>query len=484
MIYLVWSLPLIVIAVLMASGRASSIGAGLCGALVAIVVVVAAAPISMTALDVLTASVKGLWLSWLVAAVIFAGLFFREIVSKEGDDLLKSEPGSTSATRRRVFTACFLVGPFAEAATGFGVGQVTTVAMLHRIGLAPIHVVLLALFSQTLVSWGAMANGTVVGAEFAGMTPRELGTHSAILSLPLLLGWLVIFWRMAGSAGLGGVGKNSLIELIWVMSAAALLILANQLFGPEIAAMAALGPLIVLQFWIDERPDLARWVSTLRVGLPYAALIAGLATSRGVPALTDWLRDAAALRPFAGAPTWYPLLHPGSWLLAVGLITALVTGRAQAVPSAVRKMWFHGKRAVITISIYLIIARILADSGIAAALSQGLGHILGPFAALATPWLAGAFGFLTGSSNATNGLLMASQVHIFENGGIPRAWIAAIQNTAAAALTMLSPARVAMGCALVERKDLEREVYRQGWMLGATPLVILTLAAALFLFLA
>ena len=197
MIYLVWSLPLIVIAVLMATGRASSIGAGLCGALVAIVVALAVAPISMTPLDVLTASVKGLWLSWLVAAVIFAGLFFREIVSKEGDDLLKPEPASTSATRRRVFTACFLVGPFAEAATGFGVGQVTTVAMLHRIGLAPIHVVLLALFSQTLVSWGAMANGTVVGAEFAGMTPRELGTHSAILSAPLLLGWLVIFWRMA-----------------------------------------------------------------------------------------------------------------------------------------------------------------------------------------------------------------------------------------------------------------------------------------------
>jgi lactate permease len=140
-----------------------------------------------------------------------------------------------------------------------------------------------------------------------------MGTHSAILSVPLLLGWLAIFWRMAASAGLGGLGKNSLIELIWVISAAALLILANQLFGPEIAAMAALGPLIVLQFWIDERPDRARWISTLRVGLPYAALIAGLAASRGVPALTDWLRDTAALRPFAGAPTWFPLLHPGSW---------------------------------------------------------------------------------------------------------------------------------------------------------------------------
>jgi lactate permease len=170
MIYLVWSLPLIAIAVLMASGRASSVGAGLCGALVAIVVALAAAPISVTALDVLTASAKGLWLSWLVAAVIFAGLFFREIVSKdvaskEVDDLLKPKLASTSATRRRVFAACFLFGPFAEAATGFGVGQVATVAMLHRIGLAPIHVVLLGLFSQTLVSWGAMANGTIVGAE-------------------------------------------------------------------------------------------------------------------------------------------------------------------------------------------------------------------------------------------------------------------------------------------------------------------------------
>jgi lactate permease len=96
--------------------------------------------------------VKGLWLSWLVAAVIFAGLFFRELVSKEGDDLLKPKPASTSATRRRVFAACFLMGPFAEAATDFGVGQVVTVAVLHRIGPAPIHVVLLALFSQTLVS--------------------------------------------------------------------------------------------------------------------------------------------------------------------------------------------------------------------------------------------------------------------------------------------------------------------------------------------
>src|SRR5262245_36787907 len=141
MIYLIWSLPLVTIAVLMASGRASSVGAGLCGALVAVAVVLVAAPISVTTLDIVATSAKGLWLSWLVAAVIFAGLFFREIVSKDVDDQRDPQPASTSATRRRVFAACFLVGPFAEAATGFGVGQVATVAILSRTGLAPIHVV-------------------------------------------------------------------------------------------------------------------------------------------------------------------------------------------------------------------------------------------------------------------------------------------------------------------------------------------------------
>ncbi|WP_204313557.1 L-lactate permease, partial [Klebsiella michiganensis] len=68
-------------------------------------------------------------------------------------------------------------------------------------------------------------------------------------------------------------------------------------------------------------------------------------------------------------------------------------------------VWRHGRNSVLTIAVYLVVARIMADSGMAAALALGLRQVLGPFAALATPWLAGTFGFLTGSSNASNGLL-------------------------------------------------------------------------------
>ncbi|MBR1217510.1 L-lactate permease [Bradyrhizobium sp. U87765 SZCCT0131] len=484
MSYFVWSLPLLAVALCMASGRVNAMLAGLCGGLIAAAVALWGAPLAMTASGLVVAIGKGLWLAWLVIAVILSGLFFREIVSAGGPKISDAQPSGDLQTRRRVFFACFLIGPFAEAATGFGVGQVTTVAMLQSIGLPALDVVLLGLFSQVLVSWGAMANGTVVGAAFAGLPARDLGIHSAMLSAPLLLVWLVLFWRMTARAGLTNSVRNSATELATLVIAVGLLLLANAQFGPEIAGMAALAPLILLQFWRNERPDAARWRAMLQIGLPYAILIAGLAASRGIPLLNEWLRAAGTLRPFAAVPAWSPFLHPGSWLAAVGIATALLTGRLRDVPHAMRMALVRGRSSVTTIAIYMVVAQIMSDAGMAAALAAGLGAALGPFAVVATPWLAGAFGFLTGSSNASNGLLMASQVNLSTSTPVPAIWIAALQNSAAAALTMLSPARIAMGCALVKQKELEAQVYRNSWGLGAAPLIALSALAAAWVLLA
>ena len=482
--YFVWSLPLLAVALCMASGRVNSMTAGLCGGLLAAAVALWAAPVAVAPLGLLLAVGKGLWLAWLVIAVILSGLFFREVVSSGSPQPSAAAPADALQMRQRVFFACFPVGRFAEAATGFGVGQVTTIAMLQATGLPNLHVVLLGLFSQVLVSWGAMANGTVVGAAFAGLPARDLGIHSAPLSAPLLFGWLVLFWRMTARAGLTNSVRNSLGELAILAIAVVLLIAANAQFGPEIAGMAALAPLIILQFWRDERPDTARWRAVLRIGLPYGLLIGGLAASRGIPFLNEWLRGAAAVHPFAGVPAWFPLLHPGSWLVAVGLATAMLTGRATDLPRALRMTWTRGRNAAMTIAVYLVLAQIMSDAGMAAALASGLGAAFGPGAIIATRWLAGAFGFLTGSSNASNGLLMASQVNLSASAAVPAVWIAALQNSAAAALTMLSPARIAMGCALVKEKDLETVVYRMGWPLGAVPLIILSLLASIWVALA
>ena len=473
-----WSLPFVVVAALIATGRASSTTVGLFGLVTSLIVAMVAPPHPFGARDALGAIAHGGWLALLVGAVILSGLFFREVISEHG---AADDPAPVAPERRRkqLYTTCFLIGPFAEGATGFGVGQVTIAPMLNGIGLAPLHAILFGLFSQMMVSWGAMANGTIVGAQLSGIAPTDLGVHSALLTAPLLIAWLCLFWRIAALAKVPGTALDFVGEALCTAAAAGLLVAANAVFGPEVAALAALGPLIVARFLMNGRPDREQWRSALRVGLPYVALIAVLMATRAITPVNEWLRLALAVKPFADGPAWFPLLHPGSWLLVVGLATAIAMRRPAVL--ALARAWTRGRKPILTIGCFLAMAQVMATSGLADGLATGLRSGLGPLAVLATPLFAAAFGFLTGSSNAANGLLMPAQIALARDAALSLPWLGAIQNTAAAALTMLSPVRVAVGCALVGKPDLERTVYLRGWPLGAVPLAILVGAAALLL---
>lgn len=483
--YCLWSLPFVTVALLIASGRASSTTAGFAGLTTSLAVALVAAPNRFESPDAITALARGGWLAFLVGAVILGGLFFREVVSGDASagDPSNGDPSQAPARRRRkqLYTTCFLVGPFAEAATGFGVGQVTVAPMLKGIGLAPIHAVLFGLFSQTMVSWGAMANGTIVGSHLSGISPTDLGVHSALLAVPLLLGWLGLFWRIAATAGIPGALLDYVGEAMCTLAAAGLLIASNAMFGPEVAALAALGPLIVVRFLMDGKPDRDQWRSALRVGLPYVALILTLIATRAIPPINELLSHALAVRPFADGPAWFPLLHPSSWLLVVGFVTTLVTGHQALAATSLKRAWIRGRKPILTIAFFLAMAQVMATSGMADGLARGLRSGLGPLAVLATPLFAGLFGFLTGSSNAANGLLMPAQIALAKEASLSLPWLAAIQNTTSAALTMLSPVRVAVGCALVGEPKLERAAYLEAWPLGMVPFVILMGAAALLL---
>lgn len=458
-----WALPVLAVVGLIGSGR-GTLGAGACGAALALAVALAAAPLPFGVAEAALAVARGAWLAWLVALVILGGLFFREAVAS----------GSVAAagTRRgRLFTACFLAGPFTECATGFGVGQVATAGAMQALGVAPGHALVLGLFSQTLVPWGALAIGTVVGAELSGVPAALLGRNCAILTAPLLLAWLTLFWRMAAAAGVPGTVRDHAGEAAWLLAVAGLLVGSNILLGLEVAGLAALGPLVLLRF-AAGRPDRAGWRAGVRAGLPYAALTLGLALSRGVPAVRDLL-GAVAPRPVPGGPAWAVLLHPGTWLA----MTALAFSRPGRWGPAARGAWARGRTPALAILAFLVLAQVMLDAGIAAALSGRLVAGLGPAAALATPLLAWLFGAMTSSGNAANGLLMPGQAALAGAAGLSLPWLAAVQCVSAGAGTMLSPVRVAMGCALVGQARGERAVYARAWPLGAAALGVMLAAA-------
>jgi lactate permease len=393
----------------------------------------------------------------------------------------EGRPIPSPLRRAELYAACFLFGPFAEAATGFGVGQVAIAPVLKRVGLAPIDAVLLGLFSQILVPWGALANGTIVGAQLSGLTPSVLGIYSSMLAAPLMLGWLFLFWHFAALAGVPASGWRLLLEAFATIALAGLLIVTNMALGPEVAALAALAPLIGLHFLCGQGKDRESWRSAARAGLPYAILIGAIAATRTILPLNRLLADAIAVRPLASGSTWFPLLHPATWLLAVGLATALLTRRPNSIGPAFSRGWLLGKSPVLAIVMFLAMSQVMFASGIANGLAQAVQVSLGPAAALATPLFGGLFGFLTSSSSTANGLLMPAQAALAQWSHLSLPWLAALQNVAAAALTMLCPVRIAVGCSLVDELKLESRVLARAWPLGVVPLCILLGAAAILI---
>lgn len=478
MIYVLWALPILAVAGLVASRRLSTVHAGACGLVSAVVVALLCAPGAFGPWQAVRAVTLGAWLGLLVGSVILSGLVFRDLASLHAHS---SRDGLIPRALRReeLYTACFLLGPFAEAATGFGVGQVAIAPILKRTGIAPIDAVLLGLFSQSLVPWGALANGTIVGAQLAGLAPAVLGAYSAVLSAPVLLGWLLLFWIMAARAGVPATPLGLLGELLATASVIVLLIWANVRLGPEAAGMAALAPFIVVRFLLRNGLDRDEWRDALRAGLPYAALVGGIAATRAIPPLNQAISQGIAIRPFVDGTTWFPLMHPASWLLLIGLVTAKTRG--SAIAPALARAWTLGRAPVLAIVLFLGMAQVMLASGMTDGLALAVRLALGSCAALVTPLFAGLLGFLTGSSSTANGLLMASQAALSKADPSSLAWLAALQNVAAAAATLSCPVRVAMGSSLAGAAGLQAQVLARAWPLVALPICILLATAALLI---
>ena len=228
------------------------------------------------------------------------------------------------ANPRRLWSVCFLLAPFAEAVTGFGVGYIIALAALRRLGLGGLQALLLGLYSQSLVPWGALATGTTVGATLAGLTPNQLGLSSALLQMPIHALYLVFYWRLAREAGVAASLAQKIDDALWTALLLGLVWLFNFYSDVEIAGAAPTALLLALRFWRDERPDRARLVAALQANAPYVALTLALCATRLVPPVRDFLRPLWAMRPFDNQPAFAPLYAPGFWLVSIGVIVVVL----------------------------------------------------------------------------------------------------------------------------------------------------------------
>jgi lactate permease len=458
---------------LLASGRASALVAGLAGlaatlAASATLVLQAEGPAAV-ALLFRREVPAGLWLSWHVVAIIVTGVFFHRATLARGGAL---GAGTLEASPRRLFAVCFLLAPFAESVTGFGVGYIIALAALRRLGIGGLPALLLGLYSQSLVPWGALAIGTTVGATLAGLTPSQLGLSSAVLQVPIHAMYLLLYWRFAREAGVAVPALQKLDDALWTAALLALVWLANRFSDVEIAAAAPTALLLAVRFWRDERPDAARLRTTLRTAAPYVALTLALCATRLVAPLRDLLKPLWAMRPFDNQPAF--------GLLAIGLAVVLLARAplGRVAREAAAGAW----RACAVTLAFVVMAEFYVGSGMATSIAEALRAVAGRGAALGVPLFAAVGGFLTGSGAAANAMLMPMETALAHALALDPAWIAAVQNSVTANLTMLSPIRVSMGAAILALSTSDAMLYRRAWPLALPPL--LTGVAAVLVLLA
>lgn len=460
-IYFLWALPTAAVALAMLSGKLKVTHAALLGVFAAVPVAWLTGP---APLDLPVAFARGGWIGLTIAPYIFGGLLFWQVAGRSAGaaaGALAAAPGAASlhARRRQLFFACYLVGPFAESATGFGVGMLGTMALLARHGLSARHLMVFGLLSQTLIPWGAMGSGTLLAAAYARLDPALLALHALVPVALLMLVWLPLFWRTGRAAGYAPRLRDALDDIGWMALAIALLALATWALGPETALLTAFAPLIVLRYLLDNRPSRAQLAATAQRALPFAALIACLMAMRLLPAFDGLLAPMLRLQPFADLPALAPFKHAGLWMVFGALATLLATRRLASLRQEAASAWAHGKNAIYSVFLFSMLAEILASSGISPAAADALARNLGSLAVLISPLVSGALGILANSGNAPNGLFMPSQMALALQSGLNAPAVAAVQHVAATSLGIFSPVRMSIAAGLAKGTGQERSVY-------------------------
>jgi len=401
------------------------------------------------------AFVAGSLTSLRVLFVLFGGLLLYEVLHAGGavgrlsEFLGRLEPEGEGLALLVVVGA----GPFFESVTGFGVAVVICAPILLGAGFSPIKAAVLSSWGQCAVPWGALAVGTVIGADLSGVRFDRLSDLSALLSLPLFPVYAVAAVALAG--GLGGVRRRGTEAVLLGLVAGVATLLTSLLLAPELSG--AIGGLAAVAAFVGVRWRRLRGLRLpARAALPYGFLLGVLVLVGG---------------PMGGLLSRFgPVLDgPGLPLLAscVFAVVLLGVGRREALEAGRRTAgkWLPTAGAVLT---FVLAGQVISSSGAAGVIASG-AEIVGSLYGVVVPVVGALGGALTGSNAASNALFMPPQVEAARGLGAGEPLVAAVQNVAGSHASMLAPQRTVLAAGAVGLLGREGEVAR-----AALPPVLLS----------
>lgn len=460
MMLLLQAAPLMALVALLASGRAGPVWSCLAAmALTLPPLLLAGRP--ALAPFALASAVQGLWLAVVPVGIIAGGLVFHQAVVRPPAE---AQPSGTGDVPDALFTAAFLLGPFTETVTGFGVGTVFALGAIRAAGVSGVPAALIALIAQTLIPWGGLGPGTAIGAALAGIPAQALATRSAWQTAALLLLLLPAFWHWCALAGHRVQRRQRVAQTLWVLATGGLLVGLHHAVPWEVCGLLATGLVLAARQMHAHPPrDAASRARALRAAFPYALLALVLLGSR------LW-RDAPALQPFADLPA-LPANHAmvALWLVALGLLAARA-GAPAALLGALRAALGRARRPAIALLMFVLLSRFLSNAGIPQALAFALSAGFGAAAPFAAPLLAGFAGFFAGTNVGANSAMMPLQAALGRLAGLGPAVLPAVQN--GTPFLLLSPQLTSIAASLAGDTASPARIWRHAWPVALAALVV------------
>ncbi|MGG5818109.1 hypothetical protein [Falsiroseomonas sp. HW251] len=447
MILLLQAAPLVLLLGLLLSGRAGPVPAVLAALAAAVPAVLASVPAADAAGLLANEALRGAFLALKPIGVVAGGLLFHAAVTQE------TAAAPTRPDPRRIFIATMLAGAFLESVTGFAVGAVFALSSLRAMGLGGAPAGTMALLSLTLVPWGALGPGTALGAALVGLPAQQIAAATALPNAAWILLLAPLLWRLSALAGVPVPANERLVQAAALLAMAVLLVVLHGVLPFEVIGVVAPGlPLLVLLWRLDPPRGGKGWRRAGALLGPYLGLTAAL----------------LAAQSWTAAPAWAPFPElPGLPITHVAVVLWLVAGllllRRPDGAAAARQALERARKPAIAMLLYVVLARWLSGSGIAASLAEALAGALGPAAPYAVPVLGLTAGIVTGSNVGSASALMPVQQALGQAAGMPALLAPSLHNFAGSAGAGMSFAVTAMICGLLADGTRPVRLWRLLW---------------------
>ncbi|WP_420404550.1 L-lactate permease [Nisaea sp.] len=468
--------PLILATLAILLARQSAMRAGGLGLAAASLIAAISPHFALPWDGILAAIIDGLLTTATVAYVLLGGVTLYWVLRTGGalERLGKAAAEAIPDPAQRVLVLVLGVSVFFESATGFGVGIIVTVPLLIALGYSPVRAALMALVGQCAVPWGALAIGTVLGADLSDLSVSETALEAVWLCLPFILLCAFATLHFAEeSLGppahlIAAAGYSALLAaLLWAGSAWVSVELAGCIAGLGVT----LAGLLIARLRTGTRAD-SDGLAT--AALPLFVLMGTLSLTRLVPEIERWTSNTLLLEIPSHHFSLSLVHHPGFWMLlaaATGIACLRIPANEVRIllPNALRQ-WMT---ASLSVAGFICFGHVMLHAGMTDNLAETVAAGAGAAYLFAVPGVGALGGFLTASNAGSNAIFMAFQSTVATRLGLDPVLVAAAQNAAGANITLASPGRIVLAAAVSGLSGEETRLMRPALAIGVAGLLLM-----------